>query len=231
MPDDSLPPFPALEAQLKQLQQLRAAVDQEQLARLLCTSQQYLQCLPDPVSLQVMMQVMQTGVAMLHHLDRQLARLSPGGASPARGATAPAAPHAHEIRPGTSIAPKGDVVDTNTNASAVRKAMHRGINCTVCKGSVLAPASSPEDSTSRGSRQTVPRADTSSSACKSSWKWRSTSSTDVAFVLNCLQDRHHLRVPQHLCQLAIFPHGALRQGRFPSLAAVTFVLAILYGYR
>jgi hypothetical protein len=139
MPDDSLPPFPALAAQLKQLQQLRAAVDQAQLARLLCTSQQRLQCLPDPVSLQVMMQVMQTGVAMLHHLDRQLAWLSPGGASPARGATAPAAPHAHEIRPGTSIAPKGDVVDTNTNASAVRKAMHRGINCTVCKGSVPAP--------------------------------------------------------------------------------------------
>jgi hypothetical protein len=35
------------------------------------------------------------------------------------------------------------------------------------------------DSSSRGSCQTVPRADSSSSARKSSWKWRSTSSTDV----------------------------------------------------
>src|SRR2546421_1323440 len=52
----------------------------------------------------------------------------------------------------------------------------------------------------------------------------------VAFVLNCPQDRHHLRVPQHLCQLSIFPNGGLHHGRFPSLAALTFVLAILYSY-
>jgi hypothetical protein len=71
-----------------------------------------------------MMQVMQTGVAMLRHLDRQLAWLSPGCATPARGAAA---------------APAAPVVDANTSASTERKAVRRGINCGICKGPVPAP--------------------------------------------------------------------------------------------
>jgi hypothetical protein len=78
-----------------------------------------------------MIQVVQTGVAILHHLDRQLAWLSPGGASLARGATAPAAPTC-SCRPGTSIAPKGDVADAGPGTHVMYSAALWTKTCRDC---------------------------------------------------------------------------------------------------
>src|SRR5207237_8139364 len=82
----------------------------------------------------------------------------------------------------------------------------------------------------RGRRRTPGRGTRMPGNTGTSWvlSWRCPAVMTTESGLNCPQDRHHLRVPQHLCQLSIFPNGGLRHGRFPSLAALTFVLAILY---